>query len=428
MANEFKFRVLTREDWMDLEPEHLTADGLLKLGVVKTYTSRPLDSGIENCRWHRIILDADIPENSLIKVSFHTAQSEQAEIKWTEPLEFQNKKDALVEAPPGRYIKLNIEGEGSPIIRQIKIYFPRLSYLRYLPSIYQEDSAGKEFLERFLSMFESFLHDNEELISLIPSYFDPMAAPENFIPWLADWVSLDLYELLGDKNREFILKVLEFYKQKGMAEGISRLVSLLTGIEKCCVKEYMNNVFRTYGMEHSGENVTEGNANRGCSKLTRQISKIVDTNNKALLEKIGTYHDEVHYVTDTSETGRYSRNAIGLFLFLSLGEEFTIDEDELRKIIKTFLPVFVRAEINVVESSWYPEIYELITVNEVCISHIHGISEDEFKDIKGRYKDHLNGWEWLRSFDTSDKEIVYGKTNDLKYGTPHDKLDREMIL
>jgi phage tail-like protein len=227
--------------------------------------------------------------------------------------------------------------------------------------VYQEESASKEFLERFLSVFESALHDSEETISRIPRYFDPMATPDEFVPWLARWLSLDLYELLEleDKNREFILRAVEFYKQKGTVSGIAALVSFLTD-KKCCVKEYRNNVFRSYGMEHNEEdeivdisecreNIERTAENIICTKFHRETSKTVDTTKPDLLANIDEYCDKIHYVTETSKDGRYSPHVIGLFIFLDAGEKFVIDEDELRKIINTFLPVFVRAEIITVE-------------------------------------------------------------------------------
>jgi phage tail-like protein len=179
------------------------------------------------CRWHRIVLDADIQDNSTITVSFYSTENKEGAETWSETIVFKKSVgDALVQVPPGRYIRLKIdfhreEGEESPVLRQVKLYFPRLSYLRYLPAVYQEESASKEFLERFLSIFESALHDSEETISRLPMYFDPMATQDEFVPWLASWLSLDLYELLGEKNREFILRAVEFYKQKGTVSGIA---------------------------------------------------------------------------------------------------------------------------------------------------------------------------------------------------------------
>ncbi|MCK4731571.1 MAG: hypothetical protein KAT65_03850, partial [Methanophagales archaeon] len=321
------------------------------------------------------------------------------------------------------------EGEESPVLKQVKLYYPRLSYLRYLPAVYQEDSASKEFLERFLSVFESALHDSEETISRLPTYFDPKAAPDEFVPWLASWLSLDLYELLEEKNREFILRAVEFYKQKGTVSGIAALVSFLTG-KKCCVKEYMNIVFRSYGMEHEGEGIVDISECRKniertaetviCTKFHRETSKTVDTAKPDLLANMGKYCDEVHYVTETSKDGRYSPHVIGLFIFLDAGEKLVIDEDELRKIINSFLPVFVRAEIITVEGPFKEE-YAISRIIDGYKDTIHSFLEEEFKDVGGVYKDSVN-WNWLYT------NTVEGRTNDLQYRTPHSKIGMELTL
>ena len=354
MDKEFKFRVLTTCDWDEGTIDGLSIrkdGGLEPLGRDGSYTSKPLDSGIKDCRWHRIVLDADIPDNSTITICFCSSESEEA-ADWSRKIVFKDgARDALVQTPPGRYLRLKIdlhrEGEETPVMRQAKIYYPGHSYLRYLPPLYQEDPASKEFLARFLSLFESIMYEREETISEIPTRFDPMATPEEFLPWLASWLSMDLYEPMGDKNREFILHAAELYKEKGTASGIASLVTLLTG-KRCCVKEYMNNVFRTYGMEH--HDVEEMVDEHGCTKFHRTMSGTVNTAEPDILTGMDTYRDRVHYVTDTSKTGRYSQNVIGIFIFLAEGERLLIEVDELYRIIKSFLPVFVRAEIVLVEA------------------------------------------------------------------------------
>lgn len=428
MDNEFKFRVLTGRDWKKVTTNGLTVreDGGLELeGCDGSYISKPLDSGIKDCRWHRIVLDADIPENSTLTISFYSSESEETAKTWNEgedPVTFKNTRDALVQVPSGRYIRLKIEfhreGKESPVLRQVMVYYPRLSYLRYLPAVYQEDATSREFLERFLSIFESALHNSEEEISRIHRYFDPMATRKDFVKWLASWVSLDLHELSGDRNREFILRAAELYKKKGTMSGILTLVSFLTGIERerCCVKEYMNNVFRTCRTEQRG--VVGGIADECC----RKISETVDTADPDLLANMGTYSDDVHYTTDTSEDGRYARNVIGLFIFLPEGEGLLIKEDGLYRMIDSFLPVFVRAKIIVVEVP-VKEMYGTNRIIEEYENRTHRFLEEGFKDLEGVYRDCVD-WNWLCAY----KDAYNGHTNDPRYRTPHGGIGMEIAL
>jgi phage tail-like protein len=262
------------------------------------------------------------------------------------------------------------------------------------------------------------MYDSEETISRLSRYFDPKATPKDFVTWLASWLSLDLYELLGAKNREFILRAVEVYKQKGTVSGIARLVSFLTG-RKCCVKEYKNNIFRTYGMEHYG--VEEIADEHDCTKFYREMSRTVNTANRDLIINMDTFYDEVHYVTDTSETGKYSPHVIGLFIFLVEGEKELKDEEELRRIIRSFLPVFVRAVIIPVEVP-FEEIIDINRVIDEYEDSIHTELGEEFKEVGGVY----NGvnWNWLCTY----KDASKGRTNDLLYRTPHGKIGGVITL
>jgi phage tail-like protein len=473
------------------------------------YKPEPLDSGIADCNWHRITIDADIPDNTYLEIRVQTSveykeafsSSESAGIQvtlshkpvivgsleisigndvWTEKPNFissgtedrhyvldpiagivsfgdgihgkippkgknnikityksytsykfqGNVRDQLVQSTPDRYITLEIYFHGdnrdsslsyskvTPTLRQVKIYYPRESYLRYLPAIYQDDDDSKDFLERFLSVFESMLYVSEETISNLPSYFDPQSTPDGFMEWLASWLALDRYELLGDKNREFILRAVEFYKQKGTASGLANLVSFLTGLD-CCAKEYMNNVFRSYGREHKEAHFEIGCDNR-CTRFFHDISKTVDTADSLVLEQIGSYEDRTHYTFDLSAEGKYSSHVVGLFIFIKQGEKLLINQDELKKIIDAFLPVFIRVYITTVES--FDEVYYLDSIYEFYEDNVYDRNspgEDELKltDISGSYMDTAN-FEWLIT-----NLIVAGEwikiTNSRHYRTSH---------
>ena len=60
--------------------------------------------------------------------------------------------------------------------------------LAHLPAIYQKPGVCKDFLRRFLSLFESFNTETEDAINALPSLFDPEAAPKEYLPWLAGWL------------------------------------------------------------------------------------------------------------------------------------------------------------------------------------------------------------------------------------------------
>jgi len=435
MSNEYAFRVLTDEDWKDYKENNLLYDNGLKLVSEKDghYTSKSINSGKAGCRWHRVVIDADIPENSTLTLSFHTSEKKDTKINcesihWSGRRVFTKARDALIQVKPGKYLTLRInfhrEGTDSPVLKQVKIYYPRLSYLRYLPDVYQENRESSEFLERFLSIFESAQYESEEKISSIPLHLDPMAASVEFYRWLASWLSLDLYELLGDRNREFILRAAELYKQKGTVSGIASLVSFLTGDKKVLVKEYMNNVFRSYGMEHYeiDETYVPINGLR-CKNYYHTTSHTLDTKNAQLMTKRGGYEDEVHYTIETSQEGRYSPNVIGIFIFLPSEEKLIVDEDQLLKIIRSFLPIFVRAEISFVQE--YFEDYTNLILEEYE-DRIHEFVENRVM-VWGDYRDGVD-WNWLCTYSDEHRCPDDECTNNTKYRTPHSKIDKYLTV
>ncbi len=275
--------------------------------------------------------------------------------------------------------------------------------LIYLPEIYREKGPGKELLERFLGIFETVLNGIDETIAAVPTYFDPEKAPADFIPWLAQWLSLDLYELLGEKNREFILRAFEFYKKKGTAGGLEELVTFLTN-KKCRVKEFTRNVFRSWGMDDT--------------------SRTVDDSDPGLLSRIGTFDDTLDYVHDNEAPGVYGQDVIGVYIFLLARErDFIIKEEQLYKIIDSFLPVFVRAEIFIVEENY--EVYEVNRIEDPSMDRVRVSLLEKPPAVTGVYTDQVT-WNRFHSFDEGDPHT--GTTNDIHHRTDHDETGVEIGL
>jgi phage tail-like protein len=152
---------------------------------------------------------------------------------WIGPEE--NPKDMLFRKKTGRYLWLKLalstfDEKARPVVTEMRVYYPRTSYLRYLPAVYQEDPISSEFLERFLSIFETAFYGLETEISSVFKYFDPDTTPESFLTWLASWLNLGLEEdWPEDKKREFIRKASELYKLKGTPIGLQKLIKIYTG-------------------------------------------------------------------------------------------------------------------------------------------------------------------------------------------------------
>jgi P2-related tail formation protein len=149
----------------------------------------------------------------------------------------------------------------------------------YLPAIFQEPPTGTTGplpLGRLLMVFESILMGlskanqdewpdlkqqqgfeeilggsvdqttGKRLLEGIDRYFDPgpkladpdpklpkdyNRAPEDFLSWLAKWVSLTLREdWEEDRKRDFIARAVQLYRLRGTRNGVAQFVQVYTGL------------------------------------------------------------------------------------------------------------------------------------------------------------------------------------------------------
>lgn len=216
------------------------------------FFSRMLDSGEAETVWHRLVMDAWIGENMAIYVYLYAADSKiQAEEverfwrqgAWTLPemlpqmkdflkLEIRNPEDILLHGVQGRYLWLGMlvwgNGAGGPLIQMIQIYFPKEVWNRYLPEIYQ--GKNQEFLERFLSIFQSLYEDFEARIRKDTSWLDLLAVDSEMLNWLASWIHVENGHLWRPEHlRQYLMEGAVLFGQRGTARGLLRMVEIFTG-------------------------------------------------------------------------------------------------------------------------------------------------------------------------------------------------------
>jgi phage tail-like protein len=215
-----------------------------------SYISSALDSGTPELQWHKLVVDAEIPEKTQITLSYYISDDETLPVSpgWSPSL--TNPRDALIMSSRGRYLWLKIglfgDEQRTPRVRSVRAYFPRLSYLRYLPAIYQEDAASRDFLERFLSLFEAFLSNLEEEIFTAARYFDVDATPadelvpeRDFLTWLGSWLGATLDESWSEgKKREFLKAAPELYKKRGTREGLQEFIGMCIGEKPIIIEHF----------------------------------------------------------------------------------------------------------------------------------------------------------------------------------------------
>lgn len=111
---------------------------------------------------------------------------------------------------------------------------PARRLIDYLPSILQED----KFLADYLLAFEKILiapkgsaepASLEAAIADVARHFDPMTAPEEFLPWLARWTAFSLRaDLSVDQQRKFLAQIISLYSKRGTAANLQTFLEIFT--------------------------------------------------------------------------------------------------------------------------------------------------------------------------------------------------------
>lgn len=205
------------------------------------------DSEIEGCIWYRLVLDANFPEGAHVKVSYlitdeDTQDIRKQDVAWSKPI--SDPRDTLIFGPRGRYLwlklKFSVDNPKAelPTIKKIKLHFSAATYLKYLPAIYQEDPTSRDFLERYLSVFETLLANLESHIDAVPLLFDVEATRSNFLPWLSTWLGTIKDENWPEEKwRVFLSRAVELYKRRGTKWELEELIKMFSGAPTIAIIE-----------------------------------------------------------------------------------------------------------------------------------------------------------------------------------------------
>jgi phage tail-like protein len=130
------------------------------------------------------------------------------------------------------------DGASTPVVTQMRAEFDHETYLSHLPAIYSNNVPSRDFLIRFLSLFESFFGEVESEITDLAALFDPAAVPTEFLPWLAGWLALNLNEEWDEKTkRRAIAQAFAAYARRGTAEGLRESLRLYGGVHATIIEE-----------------------------------------------------------------------------------------------------------------------------------------------------------------------------------------------
>lgn len=153
------------------------------------------------------------------------------------------QKDMLLHEVKGRYGWFIIEflpEEGKKIeISEIKLYFPKETWLEFLPEYYQHDSKSAAFLESFLGIFQSLYEDLNEDIKHSFVHFQPDVCNQEYLTELAKWIHMEkAYIWKEDKLRYILSNSMKFYEYRGTIRSLLEMVQLFTGERAYIVEQH----------------------------------------------------------------------------------------------------------------------------------------------------------------------------------------------
>ena len=230
------------------------------------FWSRLLDCREKETVWHRMTMDSRSLGDASVRFAFYCSESRNVswggetrdldELLRSEALSDAdrqrlsapflgktalNPRDVLLHELCGRYVWFRAEllgrGGESPEIGNLRLRFPRETWLTYLPEVYQADPAGKDFTERFLSVFQSLYDDLDEEIRTVSRCLDPDAVGREYLEWLAGWLDVeDVYLWSEEQLRTLVRRGMELYRIRGTRRYVCEMVRLYTGQEPWVVE------------------------------------------------------------------------------------------------------------------------------------------------------------------------------------------------
>ncbi len=151
-----------------------------------------------------------------------------------------NQPDILLHQLEGRWVFLCVcalrQDAASCTLRGLRLEFPRYSFTRYFPEIYQ---AG-DFFTRYLAVFQSLYLDLEKQVDDVPLALDYESADAEQLAALASWLGLDTAGgIFGPEQLRQLIRDSRLYQGgKGTRAALESIVELACGVRPRIVEYF----------------------------------------------------------------------------------------------------------------------------------------------------------------------------------------------
>lgn len=241
--------------------------------------SRILDSREKGTVWHRFTQSAENSFGAFTRILLYAGEKRRIiregeewsldEVIRSEAISFEDKlnlfapflqaelnnpMDHLLFDIKGRYlwfvVKLQAGEETLPGLRDATFYFPKETWLKYLPEVYAKNDESRQFLERYLGIFQSVYDDMDREIRQDASLLDAESATDEFLGWIAGWLDIgNTYLWSRDKLRRLISRSASLFELRGTKKGLLEIITLYTGEEPLLVEEWQTRELRKAGSQ-----------------------------------------------------------------------------------------------------------------------------------------------------------------------------------
>ena len=158
-------------------------------------------------------------------------------------------RDTVLEQRPAR-------GQMVYETTEVTIWVARRGYLENLPAIYRRsDGVGRNLVRDVCFLMEHMFDSVEQNLNDGWRFYDPHAAPVDFLNWLAGWTAFTLdLDWPEAEKRALIKRAVDLYRLRGTQRGLSLFLKLFTQHEP----EIKENTWPFKGFRIEGDGAEEG--------------------------------------------------------------------------------------------------------------------------------------------------------------------------